>query len=107
MAWDSRMGLNLKSYYYRSWGLKHIQSLEKARSIWPYKFVEQLKVNDVRFINVFRFQGLDPGTDADKVGSKSWRAGTETGESKRQAKRKTFADGSWIRSRCDGVRDSQ
>ena len=56
VAWDSRIGLTPKNFYYRKWGIDRIAPLMRARDIGPYQFVTTLKLNNRRFINVFRLR---------------------------------------------------
>lgn len=54
VAWDSRMGLTPGNRYYTFWHMKNIEPLALPRDIGPYRFIVQLKVNERRYINVFR-----------------------------------------------------
>jgi len=54
VAWDSRVGSNRGSRYYKLWKMENIAMLEKPQSTGPYEFVTQLRANKRRFINLFR-----------------------------------------------------
>jgi hypothetical protein len=61
VAWDSRLGMAPGDRYYKIWGLEHIAMLSRPRSIGPYEFVDQIRVSERRFINIFRLRREDLG----------------------------------------------
>jgi hypothetical protein len=54
VAWDSRMGLTQNDHFYGYWKMKNIAPLYNAVNVGPYKFITQIRVNERRYINVFR-----------------------------------------------------
>jgi len=57
VTWDSRMGFNTKSRYYKVWKMKNIAMLARPRNIGPYELITQLGGGKGRgFINVFRLR---------------------------------------------------
>jgi len=54
IAWDSRIGFTPKNKYYRNWGCKNIAMLAQPKDNGPYQFIKQIKLNQRRFINIFR-----------------------------------------------------
>jgi hypothetical protein len=64
IAWDSRMGLNPKSRYYKSWKMKNIAPLIKPQDNGPYDFITTLKgAGRYRYINLFRLKPLPDNID--------------------------------------------
>ena len=54
IAWDSRIG-SLPNYsYYKKWGMGRIDQLKNPNSTAHYQFLQQIKINSNRYINVFR-----------------------------------------------------
>ncbi len=60
IAWDSRVGFSVGGRYYKLWGLKNIAVLAKPQTIGPYEFITQIRVNERRFINIFRLRKPSP-----------------------------------------------
>jgi hypothetical protein len=58
VAWDSRVGLTPSNFYYKSWKMSNIAPLAVGRDIGPYQFITQLKVNQRRYINLYRLKPL-------------------------------------------------
>lgn len=56
VTWDSRIGLGVGSRYYNLWNIKNIAMLSQPKSIGPYEFVEQIRVSQRRYINIFRLR---------------------------------------------------
>ncbi|MFH1613704.1 MAG: hypothetical protein ABIG61_01280 [Planctomycetota bacterium] len=55
VVWDSRLGNNPASRYYKLWKLGNIAMLARPHDVGPYKFITRLGGND-RYVNVFRLQ---------------------------------------------------
>jgi hypothetical protein len=63
IAWDSRVGLKRKDKgFYKLWGLKNIEVLSSPHSTGPYEFITQIRVNEKKFINVFRLRSTENKT---------------------------------------------
>jgi hypothetical protein len=60
ITWDSRIGFTPNNKYYRQWGIKNIGALAQGRSVGPFQFIEQIKLNDRRYINIFRLREISP-----------------------------------------------
>jgi hypothetical protein len=58
VAWDSREGLNPTDHYYKYWKMSNIAPLAVGRDIGPYQFITQLRVNQRRYINLYRLRPL-------------------------------------------------
>ena len=58
VTWDSRIGAGVGGLYYRLWNIKNIAMLAKRENFGPYEFVTQIRVNERRFINVFRLRKM-------------------------------------------------
>jgi len=58
VTWDSRIGFTPNNKYYRQWGIKNTMSLARTQDIGPFKFIEQIKLNDRRYINIFRLREI-------------------------------------------------
>ena len=56
VTWDSRLCSRPDSTYGILWGLKNIKELEKPRDSGPFLFVEQIRVSEDRFVNIFRLK---------------------------------------------------
>ena len=56
ITWDSRIGLTPKNSYYKTWHMKRLAPLidPAAARAFGLEFLTQIKVNRVRFINIFR-----------------------------------------------------
>ncbi|MCK5270425.1 MAG: hypothetical protein KAJ46_06555 [Sedimentisphaerales bacterium] len=54
VTWDSRIGFSPQKSYYKQWRIRRIAPLQKPRSIGPFKFISQIKVDEKRFVNIFR-----------------------------------------------------
>jgi len=63
IAWDSRIGLTPKNVYYRRWKMERIGILIEQKDIGPYEFLGQIKLNDRRFINIFRVRKLPDASE--------------------------------------------
>ncbi|MDD5011008.1 MAG: hypothetical protein PHQ00_02680, partial [Phycisphaerae bacterium] len=60
VAWDSREGLIPHDYYYKSWKMANIAPLIAGRDIGPYQFITQIRVNQRRYINLYRLRYPPP-----------------------------------------------
>ena len=58
VAWDSRLGLCPQDTYYKRWKLQKADQLRMPRTIGPFEFVRQIKLNERRYINIFRLREL-------------------------------------------------
>jgi hypothetical protein len=58
VAWDSRVGLVPSDQYYKYWKMSNIAPLAAGRDIGPYQFITQLRVNQRRYINLYRLRPL-------------------------------------------------
>lgn len=58
VAWDSRMGLTPQSVYYKSWKMSNIAPLAAGRDIGPYQFITQFRVDQRRYLNLYRLRPL-------------------------------------------------
>ena len=60
VAWDSRIGLNPTNSYYKKWGIENMAMLSKPRSIRPFTFVDEIRVeySRKRYIYIFRLEPL-------------------------------------------------
>ena len=56
VAWDSREGLVPTDHYYKYWKMANIAPLAAGRNIGPYQFITQIKVNQRRYINLYRLR---------------------------------------------------
>jgi hypothetical protein len=56
VVWDSKFGYTPDSRYGILWNLKNIKELEKPRDSGPFLFVEQIRVSENRFVNIFRMK---------------------------------------------------
>jgi hypothetical protein len=61
VAWDSRVGLVPTDHYYKYWKMSNIAPLIVAKDIGPYQFITQLRVNQRRYINLYRLRYPPPG----------------------------------------------
>lgn len=62
VGWDSRMGLNPESRYYKSWNMGNISPLIKPADNGPYQYITTLKgARRTRYINLFRLRPLPSG----------------------------------------------
>jgi hypothetical protein len=59
VAWDSRLGNAKGSSYYINWKMDRIAMLIRPQDNGPYRFLDQVKVNKQRYINIFRL--VKPG----------------------------------------------
>lgn len=57
-AWDSRMGLTPANRYYKSWKMANIAPLAVGRDIGPYQFITQFRVDQRRYVNLYRLRPL-------------------------------------------------
>jgi len=58
VAWDSREGLVPHDYYYKAWKMANIAPLAVGRDIGPYEFITQFRVNQRRYLNLYRLRPL-------------------------------------------------
>lgn len=58
VAWDSREGLVPSDHYYKYWKMSNIAPLAAAKDIGPYQFITQIRVNQRRYINLYRLRPL-------------------------------------------------
>jgi len=58
VAWDSREGLIPHDHYYKYWKMSNIAPLAVGRDIGPYQFITQFRVNQRRYINLYRLKPL-------------------------------------------------
>jgi hypothetical protein len=58
VAWDSREGLVPTDHYYKYWKMANIAPLALGRDIGPYQFITQFRVNDRRYLNLYRLRPL-------------------------------------------------
>jgi len=58
VAWDSREGLNPTDHYYKYWKMANIAPLAVGKDIGPYQFITQIRVNQRRYINLYRLRPL-------------------------------------------------
>jgi len=58
VAWDSREGLVPHDHYYKYWKMANIAPLAAGRDIGPYRFITQIRVNQRRYINLYRLKPL-------------------------------------------------
>ncbi|MBU2596086.1 MAG: hypothetical protein KJ757_00765, partial [Planctomycetes bacterium] len=56
VAWDSREGLVPTDHYYKYWKMANIAPLAVGRDIGAYQFITQIKVNQRRYINLYRLR---------------------------------------------------
>ncbi len=56
VAWDSRMGLTPGNVYYKSWKMENIAPLAVGRDIGPYQFITQFRVDQRKYINLYRLR---------------------------------------------------
>ena len=56
VVWDSRLCSGKDNHYYKAWGLKSIAGLAKPRSIGLYEFLDQIRVSQTRYLNIFRLK---------------------------------------------------
>ncbi|MBN1788034.1 MAG: hypothetical protein JW806_06525 [Sedimentisphaerales bacterium] len=56
IAWDSRMGLTPQNHYYKFWKMSNIAPLQAAKDIGPYQFIKQIRINQRRYINLYRLR---------------------------------------------------
>jgi hypothetical protein len=61
VAWDSRVGLVPSDHYYKYWKMSNIAPLVAGRDVGPYQFITQLRVNQRRYINLYRLRYPPPG----------------------------------------------
>jgi len=61
ITWDSRIGLATTNSYYKTWHMKRLAPLIEpaAARAFGLQFLTQIKVNRVRFINIFRLHKPD------------------------------------------------
>jgi hypothetical protein len=59
VAWDSRLGLAPGDRYYNIWKLQKVAPLVRPQDNGPYEFVDQIRLNKRRYINIFRLRGPD------------------------------------------------
>ena len=58
VSWDSRVGLVPSDQYYKYWKMSNIAPLAAGHDIGPYQFITQLRVNQRRYINLYRLRPL-------------------------------------------------
>ncbi|MEN6384369.1 MAG: hypothetical protein ABFD79_04145 [Phycisphaerales bacterium] len=58
VAWDSREGLMPNDHYYKYWKMSNIAPLAAGRDIGPYQFIRQFRVNQRRYINLYRLKPI-------------------------------------------------
>jgi hypothetical protein len=56
VAWDSREGLVPSDHYYKYWKMANIAPLAVGRDIGPYQFITQFRVNERRYLNLYRLR---------------------------------------------------
>jgi hypothetical protein len=56
VIWDSRIGFAPSDDYYKIWKMQNIAPLAAGRDTGPYQFITQLRANERRFVNVYRFR---------------------------------------------------
>lgn len=61
VTWDSRIGFHYNDLYYKLWGIKNTAILAEPRSVGPYEFVEQIRVSERRFLNIFKLRKRTAG----------------------------------------------
>lgn len=59
VAWDSREGLIPHDHYYKYWKMSNIAPLAAGKDIGPYQFITQFRVNQRRYLNLYRLRPLD------------------------------------------------
>lgn len=55
VVWDSRIGL-VRNRWYKLYKYQHVAMLAKPQSIGPYKYLFSIRINERRFLNIFRLQ---------------------------------------------------
>lgn len=60
VAWDSREGLTPTDNYYKYWKMANIAPLAAGKDIGPYQFITQLRVNQRRYVNLYRLRYPPP-----------------------------------------------
>jgi hypothetical protein len=58
VAWDSRVGLVPHDHYYKYWKMANIAPLADGRDVGPYLFITQFRVNQRRYIYLYRLKPL-------------------------------------------------
>jgi len=58
VAWDSREGLVPTDHYYKYWKMANIAPLSVGRDIGPYQFITPFRVNDRRYLYLYRLKPL-------------------------------------------------
>jgi hypothetical protein len=58
VSWDSREGLVPSDHYYKYWKMSNMAPLAAGRDVGPYQFITQLRVNQRRYINLYRLKPL-------------------------------------------------
>jgi hypothetical protein len=59
VAWDSREGLTPSDQYYKYWKMSNIAPLAVGRDIGPYEFITQFRVNQRRYLNLYRLRPIE------------------------------------------------